>query len=172
MHRRYRSKLALTLAAAFLSVALALIWLVTYCFWIQIPVRLFSHLYCLDFSVGCIWISDYSIWNAAAKPVLDEPRSHFFTSFFGDEAGWRARPSFLYTGPSTTAPPPGSQLNIRWQLILPLYPFFLALGIPSALMVRTEWKSRRHAREGNCRKCGYDLAGISGPCPECGTSQA
>ena len=164
-------RIAFMIGGGAISGTLAFIWLVSSLFWAQIPVRAGSHVYCIDFSIGCIGISDYAIWNPASPSPLSEPRATFYVGpILGGNIGWKALPAFEYTGPATTAPPPGSRLNIRWQLIFPLYPFFLALGIPSALMLRTEWKARRHARVGKCRKCGYDLAGITELCPECGKS--
>lgn len=162
------------LTAGPVAVVLALIWLITGQFWATCPVRLGSHLYAIDFSIGCIWINDYAIWNPSDPTPLNEPLAAPGWSFIADvgESGWRALPSFKYTGPVTTSPGPGSRLNIRWTFIMPLYPFFLALGIPAAVMLRTELKRRREARLGKCRECSYDLAGISGPCPECGAKKA
>ena len=33
-------------------------------------------------------------------------------------------------------------------------------------------RRRLRARRGRCPKCNYDLAGLAGPCPECGTERA
>lgn len=168
MQPRRHARLAFLLLAGPLSASLFLLWFVSYCFCIQLPVRFGAHLYSFDFSVGCIWIYDFAIWNPATP--LTDSRAHFTTFAFGDDAGWRALPSFEYTGPTTTPPPNGSQLNIRWILTLPLYPFFLSLGIPVLLMLRNDWRQRRRGRIGKCKKCGYDTSGITGLCPECGST--
>lgn len=39
---------------------------------------------------------------------------------------------------------------------------FLAWSAPGAI------RRRMRGRRGSCVRCGYDLGGISGPCPECG----
>jgi len=39
------------------------------------------------------------------------------------------------------------------------------LLLPIAMRVRV----RLRAARGQCRACGYDLGGVPGPCPECGT---
>lgn len=33
------------------------------------------------------------------------------------------------------------------------------------------WRRSRRVSEGHCERCGYDLVGIDGPCPECGASR-
>jgi hypothetical protein len=125
---RSRTRLAFLLTAGATSAILAVIWFVSSLFWAAIPVRVGSHLYNIDFSIGCIWISDYAIWNPAANVPLNESRAQSFIGPILDSGtyGWKALPAFEYIGDVTTSPPLGSQLNIRWQLILPLYPFFLA----------------------------------------------
>ncbi len=167
-----RSRFAFLLFAGPLSAALAFIWFISSFWWTTIPIHTRSHVYNIDFSIGCVWITDYAIWTGPLSPPPYYAREDFSTGPILDsgEYGWRAMPTFEWTGDVTTPPPPGSRLNVRWQLMVPLYPFFLALGIPSLLMLRTTLKRRREARQGKCNSCGYDLTGIAGPCPECGSA--
>lgn len=46
-----------------------------------------------------------------------------------------------------------------------------AIAVPFVLgAVWFFWRGRRPL-PGHCRKCGYDLTGITGPCPECGLEE-
>lgn len=51
-------------------------------------------------------------------------------------------------------------------LVAPIVLLIVIVGGAALVVLRL----RRRARSGpgRCRGCGYDLAGISGPCPECG----
>ncbi len=53
---------------------------------------------------------------------------------------------------------------------LPLWFPVALIGIPTALLWRTDLRSRRLARLNLCTNCGYDLAAtaVAAPCPECG----
>lgn len=47
--------------------------------------------------------------------------------------------------------------------------FYTTLGTVPIVVVR--WLTRVYRRRRNqCEGCGYDLAGIDGTCPECGTA--
>ncbi|MFG0284780.1 MAG: hypothetical protein ACF8R7_10205, partial [Phycisphaerales bacterium JB039] len=60
-----------------------------------------------------------------------------------------------------TEPLPGIAVNtLFYAVILALPLTFLPL------------RRRLRARRGRCPKCNYDLAGLAGPCPECGTERA
>ena len=55
-------------------------------------------------------------------------------------------------------------------------PFVLPLWLPLALLGAGAgwlfWADRQRRDFDECRKCGYDLAGLSpGPCPECGATR-
>ena len=53
-----------------------------------------------------------------------------------------------------------------FEMLVPLWCFFLACAIPTAWL----WhRDRRRVRPGCCRRCGYNLTGnTSGDCSECG----
>jgi hypothetical protein len=134
-----------------IAAALAIVWLASSILWCRIPVRLGTHLYNIDFSIGCIWVSDFAVWNPTDPTPLNEPLATFAFSGIAKtgRSGWRLLPAFDYTGPVSTPPPVGSRLNIRWQLVMPLYPLFLILGIPAILMLRSERNRKRHAHIGS-----------------------
>lgn len=46
----------------------------------------------------------------------------------------------------------------------------IALGVMAVLQVPW-WLVAKRKRGGSCQKCGYDLAGVSGVCPECGSER-
>ena len=55
--------------------------------------------------------------------------------------------------------------NGYW-IVLPLWVPFSIVALPTAWLW---WRDHRR-RPGHCRKCGYDLTGLTGGrCPECGT---
>jgi hypothetical protein len=56
--------------------------------------------------------------------------------------------------------PPGFLLNTLF------YAAILALPLSFFPLRR-----RLRARRGRCPKCNYDLAGLAGPCPECGAAR-
>lgn len=94
--------------------------------------------------------------------------------------GWSA---FLWTTrPRTLAGPTGSVASAQispmlrwwgWRLVFagstkgvsaPIWVFALPFAANAVWLFR-----HRHKPPGHCPACGYDLAGIDGPCPECGS---
>ena len=71
-------------------------------------------------------------------------------------------------------------MSARRLPIDPLFPGFLlntlfyaiVVGAILALPLRlVPLRRRRRARRGRCPTCNYDLAGLAGPCPECGAAR-
>jgi len=111
----------------------------------------------------------------------------FIYALYG-ETGWPL-PALAYAADDRTqagGPSPG--WRTEWSLvvgampngnprILPLRPLWLGLLVDAVTygavalglveLVRLARRTRRSSH-GRCRSCGYDLAGINGPCPECG----
>jgi hypothetical protein len=104
--------------------------------------------------------------------------------------GWKLRTkqeweSYLVRSSSARPPPPfpyawlpqyksvgSSQANFRgqrihWQRqILPLWMPLILVAMPTGILFYRD----RKPKPGQCRKCRYDLAGLTGDkCPECGT---
>jgi len=73
--------------------------------------------------------------------------------------GW----SWQITHMPPATPQAGAELTS-----IPLYVPFALLAGPVALAVYRGVRRGRGALEGRCDDCGYDLAGLTGPCPECG----
>lgn len=59
-------------------------------------------------------------------------------------------------------------------LLLPIWALFVASMLPAALVIGRwsvgSWVGRRRRQSGRCERCGYDLRGGTGECPECGQS--
>ncbi|MFA6046789.1 MAG: hypothetical protein WC718_17540 [Phycisphaerales bacterium] len=55
-------------------------------------------------------------------------------------------------------------------LRLPLWLPLLLAAVPAGLLWRTDLRAARRVTKGHCKSCGYDRRGLSGPCPECGTT--
>ncbi len=62
-------------------------------------------------------------------------------------------------------PHPSSMI---FTLLIPLWALALAFGAPAAWL----WAKRRRLLPTDCQKCGYDLRGLAGKCPECGHALA
>ncbi len=55
-----------------------------------------------------------------------------------------------------------------YVVALPYALVLLLVGWPAAWWGLHSWRVHRRRRAGLCLKCGYDLHGARGPCPECG----
>jgi hypothetical protein len=67
----------------------------------------------------------------------------------------------------------------RWYFVhvyrswcIPLWPLMLAFGAVLMVRVVKHVQGRQRQRHGLCERCGYDLRGSSGQCPECGMRTA
>jgi hypothetical protein len=57
----------------------------------------------------------------------------------------------------------------RWAFVAPLWmPSTGAAGVLAALWFVAHAGRRGRQLAGKCTGCGYDLSGLTGPCPECG----
>ena len=56
--------------------------------------------------------------------------------------------------------------------IIPLWTMVIVMSLGSVITWCLVGGTRLFEARGHCVKCGYDLAGIDGPCPECGTNQS
>ena len=59
---------------------------------------------------------------------------------------------------------PGTLIN-GWVVSVPLWPWATLLGVLGSV---AWWGTRRPEQGHECARCGYDLRGIGGTCPECG----
>jgi hypothetical protein len=131
-------------------------------------------------------------WLASARWTV------FRMAQFGDSVGLRGGVVFyLWTSPSLRtrlAGQHGLPTRLRWQwhgsprrtpmewlpqfyastpsgrshVAIPLWPIVVLSGGGAAAL----WLRSRPLRAGLCQKCGYDLRGIDGVCPECGAQAA
>jgi hypothetical protein len=77
------------------------------------------------------------------------------------QVGYNGEPSYLWAI--------RSDFNVPYWVVAVLAGVFPLLSIKVAI----RWlRSRRHARAGCCRNCGYDLRATPDRCPECGTVPA
>lgn len=160
----------LTLTAATLLIFIP--WLISGVEWFQFPFRRGTSLHCFDLSVGRLWLVHYTIDPSIPAGRGLFQRESFNYDFIADVGppGWRLLPTFQHDAPGTPLAFYNNRYIFHWHIGIPLYPFFLATGIPAALMWRTWFRQWWKARESHCCNCGYDVRGINGPCPECGAA--
>lgn len=83
---------------------------------------------------------------------------------------WRLRKLAPYCSSTMTSDPMTLHFMYQWQVVLPLW-IPLAIVLPAATVLW--WWDRRLSITGRCRRCKYDLAGLtSRTCPECGSTLA
>ena len=101
------------------------------------------------------------------EPYID-PDSESFVEFYGWISGPTEREArFSWLIPRNTSPYMTSEgKTYRWELPL-VSPAVLLSAVPIIRLVRT-----RRRRPGKCAECGYDLAGNTSRCPECGNARA
>jgi hypothetical protein len=117
----------------------------------------------VTFLIVCIWLSSYrfgmghlsvdwsiAVCNGAILLDCDNATTTPADWYVFPLAGWSSLWWFDLNGPA---------------FILPLWPFALLFGVPSAYVW---YRDRCSIPEGHCG-CGYDLTGnVTGSCPECG----
>ncbi len=147
------------------------------------------------YTISLWWRVDWISTDAGTRASLRYGRFEFWHGSPGDwstlQSSWRGpyglrgtkwntefRPMHEITVINAT-PIPGVVANrssifglsLRFPLWIPLAIAFTMLTIsarPWFLRARTASRLRR----GRCTACGYDLTGLTGRCPECGTSMS
>lgn len=117
----------------------------------------------VEIDSGCLRISN-------VRPAVYQGVTGFSTVGMDDPRWWwPGETGFVETSSldeSELVSPRSGRL--LWGVVLPLWmPAALSGGLLFALW-RAGARARRRALAGCCRSCGYELAGIAGPCPECG----
>ena len=116
------------------------------------------------------WVA--SLWGLVWETEFNRGASLYGGAFSVGRGNHHVGAGFYVLGferPYWTWPPwpQISHLGIEVQI----YPLVCA----SAAVLWGTWLSGRTSRSralGHCRTCGYDLTGIEGVCPECGSGQA
>ena len=149
---RLMRKWRATWRALFVSALLLALWIVSS---IGVKYNLLSYQGVdLDLSRGKVWISHYNNdWKPSHPGDLFNAVPNDVTS----------------VGPLTI----WSSARGHWGVDLRMwFPFAVAVCITGYVWGR-DLRARRVATKGLCRKCNYDLTGISvgGTCPECGTTK-
>jgi hypothetical protein len=108
-------------------------------------------------------------WNAD-RPQMSSPLKFGWTArgpstmpAVASNAPWWERMGLIYRSGSSAS-------YTAWFVRSPFW-LMLTLGATSpSIMLFRHWQSRRRrARQGLCKRCGYDLRATPDRCPECGT---
>jgi hypothetical protein len=59
----------------------------------------------------------------------------------------------------------------RWRFVLPLWIPAAGAALTLGAVSFVSRRERTRAGAGHCSFCAYDLSGITGPCPECGSER-
>jgi hypothetical protein len=62
--------------------------------------------------------------------------------------------------------PPPKVLPVRWAV--PYWVVFVASVLPLTVLVGRDFRKEHRRLNGLCARCGYDVRGSPGRCPECG----
>jgi hypothetical protein len=120
--------------------------------------------------VATFWIIDFIGQRARLDLVQGTVQVLWADVPLGGAPGFYTRPSaevrpiwWLVLG--VMGAPPGVH-----RIGVPVWMFFLAAGVPTALAWRSVLRLRRRIAAGVCARCGYDRRGLAGSarCPECG----
>jgi len=112
------------------------------------------------------WVASlhYWEWNAGPRAIVRLAVGELRV-LGGEEKATRWRDKV--TGVQVLRFPSGTS----WEVVLPLW---IPTAAATSAHVATYFVSRRSRRwrcAGRCSACGYDLTGITGPCPECGSER-
>ena len=112
---------------------------------------------------GCLWMANVRPATSDGTPGsavvgMDDP--HWW---WPGETGFVEMSSLI--ADEVVSPASGKLL---WGVVLPLWMPATASGAVLVGLWVVGVHQRRRAMAGHCNRCGYDLSGIIGPCPECG----
>lgn len=83
---------------------------------------------------------------------------------FTREHYWWPKNSFFYYVNARNTPP-------QWGVFIPIWIPAACSGLTLGAMIMIGRRGRAFTRVGHCPTCHYDLTGIDGVCPECGSER-
>ena len=117
---------------------------------------------CMTCGLTVVFIHGGNIYSIGQTSIWDSVAC----LFRGDRETWQIHSGSFRFQPSLPLFDTGPPVTI----VMPLWPFLVASGIPAALLfVR---KRRNRFASGCCKACGYALRASKKRCPECGTAIA
>jgi hypothetical protein len=186
-----RRKGAAILAWTILGVLVSVVWVRSYWVGLELPFEHAGERRRIWLAAGQVGVdnhpqveSDQAVRGQAARNLLQEVWRHdldpdFQTiSHFGPMPPTPASPSVLARRRENDARLAAAQRTFEgaavakpWTESFPVAIPTLAglLWLPPLLAASRMFRSRRHARRGRCRACGYDLRHSPLRCPACGT---
>ena len=171
-HVRRRLLNLLTALSLLLFVAVAVLWVRSYCRYDHVKYVGSKWVYGVQSDRGLLIFNRYSVWNDFARP--GGAGSGWYIESFGG-AGGAPRPIHHYNAKRYPKPwyrfklhPP--RLESRWyrDAAIPDWVACLLAAVLPARWVLSVRSQRRRLHAGLCPSCAYDLRATPGRCPECG----
>ena len=114
------------------------------------------------------WNRKYAGWERRSFPAAHTWTSEYLRSARGaagfDLLGFWVCPAGFVDASGLGTPVRAS----AWLFGVPDWAIVLLAALLPLSMMRTHIVRRRRISTGRCARCGYDLRGVSGRCPECG----
>jgi len=101
-------------------------------------------------------------WRSCGTPEMHAP----LYPYPGVPGRWPWNRMGIWTSHVAVGQAGDSDRGDVWIVVVPYWLILAMMVLWPSIQFARWW--RRHRREGHCR-CGYDLRGISGQCPECGS---